>query len=190
MKFGFLTASAALLLGACGQDNQAGNAVAGGNATATQKEGTLADVLAKGGDAQFGRVMQAAGVQQSLAAPGPYTVLVPTDQAFAKLPAGALDGLMKPEAKGDLTGVVTYHVLPGTMLAADIGKAIDNGQGKAMLATMNGGTLTATRDGNRIILADGNGGRAAVTAADAQASNGVIHRIDSVLMPPAGRSAG
>ena len=76
-------------------------------------------------------------------------MLVPTDAAFDKMPAGALDALMKPEARAELTGVLTYHILPGTILAADIGKAIDAGNGKAQLPTMGGGTLTATKDGER-----------------------------------------
>ena len=110
-------------------------------------------------------------------------MLVPSDAAFGKLPAGALDALMKEDARADLTGVLTYHILPGTMLAADIGKAIDVGKGKALLATMGGGTLTATRDGAAIVIADAAGTKARITGSEEQKSNGVIHRIDAVLMP-------
>ena len=103
---------------------------------------------------------KAAGLDATLAGPGPYTVLVPDDAAFDKMPAGALDTLMKPESRAELTGVLTYHILPGTILADDIGKAIDNGKGKAVLATMGGGTLTATREGDKIVLTDAAGGKA------------------------------
>jgi uncharacterized surface protein with fasciclin (FAS1) repeats len=99
------------------------------------------------------------------------------------MPAGALDTLMKPEGRAELTGVLTYHILPGAMLAADIGKAIDAGKGKAVLATMAGGTLTATKEGDAIVLADGAGTKARILGPDEKKSNGVIHRIDAVLMP-------
>jgi uncharacterized surface protein with fasciclin (FAS1) repeats len=82
--------------------------------------------------------------------------------------------------------VLTYHILPGTVLAADISKAIENAKGKAVLATMGGGTLTATREGDRIVLTDAAGSRAVVTGADQQYSNGVVHQIDAVLMPQKG----
>ena len=99
------------------------------------------------------------------------------------MPAGALDALMKPEARSDLTAVLTYHILPGTMLAADIGKAIDAGKGKAQLPTMGGGTLTATREGDAIILSDKAGTKARLVGAEDQRSNGVVHHIDAVMMP-------
>ncbi|MFC7536301.1 fasciclin domain-containing protein [Sphingomonas sp. GCM10030256] len=178
-----------LLLGACGQQGDGGNAAAAqANAAAPQQAGTLADAINGERNGQFARALQAAGLGKTLEGPGPYTVLVPTDQAFAKLPAGALDGLMKPESKTQLTGMLTYHILPGTMLAADISRAVDAGQGKAMLATMSGGTITAAREGDRLVLTDGRGGKAVVTTPDEQRSNGVIHRVDTVLMPAAGGS--
>jgi uncharacterized surface protein with fasciclin (FAS1) repeats len=92
---------------------------------------------------------------------------------------------MQPQSRARLTGLLTYHILPGTVLAADIGKAIDNAKGKAVLATMGGGTLTAVREGSRIILTDSAGSRAAVTQADQIFSNGVVHTVDTVLMPSA-----
>ena len=119
----------------------------------------------------------------TLAGPGPYTVLAPDDAAFGKMPAGALDTLMKPEARADLTALLTYHILPGTILAEDIGKAIDAGKGKAVLATMGGGTLTATREGDKIVLTDEAGNKAIMANADETLANGVIHRVDTVLMP-------
>ena len=110
-------------------------------------------------------------------------MIVPDDAAFAKLPQGTLDSWMKPESRAELTRVLTYHILPGTVLAADIGKAIDDGKGKAVLATMGGGTLTATREGDKIVLTDGDGHKATMAGTDETLANGVIHRVDAVLMP-------
>ena len=134
-------------------------------------------------DSKFADAAKASGLDATLAGPGPYTVLVPANGAFDKLPAGALDTLLKPESRAQLTKVLTGHILPGEILAADIGKAIDNGKGKAALATFGGGTITATRDGDKIVLTDSAGGKAIVTAADDKRSNGVVHHVDGVLMP-------
>ena len=154
-------------------------------ATEAAKEAAGDETIAEGlGDTKkFAEAAKAAGLDATLAGPGPYTVLVPTDAAFDKMPAGALDTLMKPEARSDLTAVLTYHILPGTILAADIGKAIEAGKGKAQLPTMGGGTLTATREGDAIVLADKAGTRARLVDAEDQRSNGVIHHIDAVMMP-------
>ncbi|MFL6781618.1 MAG: fasciclin domain-containing protein, partial [Sphingomicrobium sp.] len=94
-----------------------------------------------------------------------------------------VDNMKKPEGKADLTRTLTYHILPGTVLAEDIGKAIDNGKGKAQLATMGGEVLTASKDGDKIVLTDAAGGKAAITRADETMSNGVVHHVDTVLMP-------
>ena len=142
---------------------------------------TLASGL--GDNAKFAAAIKAAGLEGALAGPTPYTVLVPSDAAFDKLPAGAVDTLMKPDSRKQLTAVLTNHILPGTMLAADIGKAIDSGGGKTQIATLGGGTLNASRSGDSIVLTDTAGTKAMVTEADGQRSNGVIHRIDAVLMP-------
>lgn len=177
----------ALLAGAsCQQADQAADGTPNQSTEAGEGSGseTIADGLASSaGDSRFLAAAKAAGLDRTLAGPGPYTVLVPGDAAFDKLPAGTLDSLMKPEARAQLTGVLTYHILPGTILAADIAKAIDNGKGKAVMATMGGGTLTATRDGDAILLADGAGTTARIVGADDARSNGVVHRIDAVLMP-------
>ena len=124
---------------------------------------------------------KAAGLDQTLAGPGPYTVFVPDDAAFDEAPAGTFDA--KPENRAQLTGVLTNLILPGTVLVADIDKAIDNGKGKAVLATMGGGTLTATKDGGKIVLTDAAGHKATITKADEQFTNGVVHHVDAVLMP-------
>ncbi len=147
---------------------------------------TITAGLAPG--SRFAAVAKAAGLDQTLAGPGPYTVLVPDDAAFAKAPAGSLDP--KPENRAQLTGFLTNLILPGTVLAADIGKAIDNGKGKMVLATMGGGALTATKDGGNIVLTDPAGHKAVVTKADDQFSNGVVHHIDALLMPEGTKTKG
>ena len=172
--------AAILLLGACGE-KASDSAPKSEAAKEAAGDATIANGL---GDAtKFAAAAKQAGLDATLAGPGPYTILVPNDAAFDKLPAGALDTLMKDEGRAELTGVLTYHILPGAMLAADIGKAIDAGGGKALLATMAGGTLTATKEGDAIIIADGAGTKAKIIAGDEKKSNGVIHRIDAVLMP-------
>ena len=173
-----LAAVAALALSACEKKNDTAT-------TPAAKEAAGAETLAKGipADSRMGAALKAAGLDATLAGPGPYTVLVPDDAAFAKLPVGTLDALMKPEGRADLTALLTYHILPGTILAEDIGKAIETGKGKAVLATMGGGTLTATRDGDAIVLTDGAGGTARIAKADDKRSNGVIHQVDGVLKP-------
>jgi len=132
-------------------------------------------------NSKFMTAAKAAGLDQTLAGPGPYTVFVPDDAAINGAPAGSFDA--KPDNRGQLTGVITNLILPGTVMAADIGKAIDAGKGKAVLATMGGGTLTATKDGDKIVLTDSGGHKATVTQADDQFSNGVVHHVDAVLMP-------
>ena len=173
-----LAAAATFALAAC--DKKADQAT-----SPAAKEAAGDETLAKGisADSKMGAALNAAGLDATLAGPGPYTVLAPDDAAFDKMPAGALDTLMKPEARADLTALLTYHILPGTILADDISKAIDAGKGKAVLATMGGGTLTATREGDTIVLADAAGGKARISKGDDKRSNGVIHHVDAVLMP-------
>ena len=125
----------------------------------------------------------AAGLVDTLSGPGPFTVFAPTNAAFAKLPAGTVDTLVQPENKATLTKILTYHVVAGRMSAADISAAIRAGGGSARLTTVEGGILTATAEGNAVILTDEKGGRARVTQADVFQSNGVIHVTDTVSMP-------
>ncbi len=126
----------------------------------------------------------AAGLVETLQGAGPFTVFAPTNDAFAKLPAGAVDGLLKPEMKDALTGVLTYHVVAGNVDAAALMQMIQDGGGKATLTTVQGATLTATTGGmGDVTLTDGAGGTANVTTADVRQSNGIVHVIDSVLMP-------
>jgi len=127
--------------------------------------------------------VQAAGLVDTLKSEGPFTVFAPTNAAFGKLPAGTVDTLVKPENKETLTTVLTYHVVPGRMTAKDVAAAIKAGGGKATLTTVQGGTLTASMMGNKVMLTDAKGGMSHVTQADVMQSNGVIHVVDTVLMP-------
>ena len=173
-------AATLLATGAC--NNKAGDNRANPQTPEAQKVAgtkTIAAGLAQNG--KFMAAAKAAGLDQTLAGAGPYTVLVPDDAAFDKAPAGTFDP--KPENRAQLTGVLTNLILPGTVLVADIEKAIDKGKGKAVLATMGGSTVTATKEGGKIVLADAKGGKATVTKADDSFSNGVVHHVDAVLMP-------
>jgi len=127
--------------------------------------------------------VKAAGLVDTLKGAGPFTVFAPVNAAFEKLPAGTVDGLLKPESKAALTKILTYHVVPGKQDAATIAKAIEDGKGKATFKTVAGGTLTAAMEGPSVVLTDEKGGKSRVTTADVMQSNGVIHVIDSVLMP-------
>lgn len=127
--------------------------------------------------------VQAAGLVDTLKGPGPFTVFAPVNAAFDKLPAGTVENLVKPENKDTLTTVLTYHVVPGRMTAKDLAAAIKKGGGKATLTTVQGGTLTAAMMGGKVMLTDAKGGMSHVTQADVMQSNGVIHVVDTVLMP-------
>ena len=127
--------------------------------------------------------VKAAGLVDTLNSAGPFTVFAPTNAAFAKLPAGTVDTLLKPENKAMLTSVLTYHVVPGTLTAADIAAKINAGGGSATLTTVQGEPLTARMDGDVLVLTDSKGGMSRVTIANVMQSNGVIHVVDSVLLP-------
>ncbi len=127
--------------------------------------------------------VKAAGLVDTLSGKGPFTVFAPTNAAFAKLPAGTVETLVKPESKKTLTGILTYHVVSGKLNASDLAAQIKSGGGKATLKTVAGGTLTAMMDGSKLVLTDAKGGKSTVTIADVNQSNGVIHVVDTVLMP-------
>ena len=127
--------------------------------------------------------VKAAGLVDTLSSAGPFTVFAPTNAAFAKLPAGTVDSLVQPAQKATLTSVLTYHVVPGRLTAADIGARIKAGGGKATLTTAQGEPLTAWMKGNALYLTDTKGNSARVTTGDVIQSNGVIHVVDAVLMP-------
>lgn len=127
--------------------------------------------------------VKAAGLVDTLKSPGPFTVFAPTNAAFAALPAGTVDTLLKPENKAMLTGVLTYHVVPGKIDAKALSQMVMDGKGMASLKTVAGGTLTAKSSGGKLMLTDEKGGTATVTIADVMQSNGVIHVVDKVLLP-------
>ena len=130
--------------------------------------------------------VKTAGLVETLSGPGPFTVFAPTNAAFAKLPDGTVDTLVQPPQRQQLTGILTYHVVPGRVTAADLVRRIQAGNGSATLTTVNGARLTARAANGGVQLTDAAGGMAMVTQADVLQSNGVIHVIDTVLMPKAG----
>jgi uncharacterized surface protein with fasciclin (FAS1) repeats len=127
--------------------------------------------------------VKAAGLVETLQSPGSFTVFAPTNEAFAKLPAGAVDNLLKPENKDALTKVLTYHVVAGRLSASDLKREIKAGNGQAMLKTVNGGALTVMMQGSRLVLKDEKGGTSTITIPNVFQSNGVIHVVDAVVMP-------
>lgn len=127
--------------------------------------------------------VKAAGLVETLSGAGPFTVFAPTNAAFAKLPAGTVDTLLKPENKAMLQSVLTYHVVAGRFTANDLMRKIRAGKGKATLTTVQGGVLTARMNGKSIVLTDAKGGTARVTQANVLQSNGVIHVTNSVSLP-------
>lgn len=127
--------------------------------------------------------VKAAGLVETLQGAGPFTVFAPTDAAFGKLPAGTVESLVKPENKGTLTKILTYHVVAGKWDAAAIAKLIKDGGGSANIKTVSGGTLKAWMKGDKVVLTDEKGGTSTVTIANVYQKNGVIHVIDTVLMP-------
>lgn len=127
--------------------------------------------------------MKAAGLVGTLASNGPFTVFAPTDAAFAKLPAGTVDTLLKPANRDQLRAVLTYHVVPGKVSSAELVEAIRKSGGQATLKTVQGGSLTASLSGGSVAITDAAGGTAMVTKADLMQSNGVIHVTDAVSLP-------
>ncbi len=127
--------------------------------------------------------VQAAGLVETLSSPGPFTVFAPTDAAFAKLPAGTVETLVKPENKGTLTGILTYHAVAGKVTAGDLIGLINANGGSATITTVAGGTLTAQLVDGKVVITDAAGGKTTVTTADVMTSNGVIHVTDGVFLP-------
>ncbi|MFL6759852.1 fasciclin domain-containing protein [Sphingomonas sp.] len=172
---------AMLTLGGC--NKQDGNGAAPNAQTSKAQKAAGAKTISAGlaPNSRFMVAAKAAGLDQTLAGPGPYTVFVPDDAAFSAAPAGTFDPT--PQNRAQLTGVLTNLILPGTVLAADIDKLIDKNKGKGVLATMGGGTLTATKEGGNTVLTDAAGHKATVTKADELFTNGVVHHVDAMLMP-------
>ncbi|MCC7394020.1 MAG: fasciclin domain-containing protein [Sphingomonadaceae bacterium] len=127
--------------------------------------------------------VQAAGLVETLQGTGPFTVFAPVNAAFERLPAGTVPTLLRPENRGTLTSILTYHVVPGRLSAANLMAQVRAGGGRATLTTAQGGMLTVTQSGNMLVVTDAHGGQSRITQADVNQSNGVIHVVDSVLMP-------
>lgn len=127
--------------------------------------------------------VKAADLVETLVSEGPFTVFAPVNAAFDKLPEGTVSMLLKPENKGTLTSVLTYHVVAGKLMAADVISAIKKNNGSFAVKTVQGGTLTATIKDGKVILTDEKGGMSTVVTTGVAASNGVIHAIDTVVMP-------
>ena len=145
---------------------------------------TIVDVAA--GNADFSTLVaavKAAGLVETLSSEGPFTVFAPTNAAFDKLPAGTVDGLLKPENLEKLKGLLTYHVVAGKFDAAAVTDAITKGNGKFTVTTVQGGKIDLSLKDGKVILTDANGKTSTVVMADVATSNGVIHAIDSVVMP-------
>jgi uncharacterized surface protein with fasciclin (FAS1) repeats len=177
-----VAAAALLSMTACNKSNGGNNAAPSAQTPKAEKAAgnkTIASGLAQ--DSKFMAAAKAAGLDQTLAGPGPYTVFVPTDAAINAAPAGTFD--TSPGNRAQLTGIITNMVLPGTVLVADIDKTIDAGKGKGILGTMSGGTLTATKEGGNTVITDSAGHKATIVKGDEQFSNGVVHEVNAVLMP-------
>jgi uncharacterized surface protein with fasciclin (FAS1) repeats len=127
--------------------------------------------------------VKAAGLVETLVSPGPFTVFAPVNTAFDKLPAGTVETLLKPENKDKLAGILTYHVVPGRYSAEDLMHEVKKGNGKAMLKTAKGEELTVTQEGRKLEIVDASGNKSLVTIADVFQKNGVIHVVDTVLLP-------
>ncbi|AZQ58104.1 fasciclin domain-containing protein [Maribacter sp. MJ134] len=127
--------------------------------------------------------VKAAGLVETLSGTGPFTVFAPTNEAFAKLPEGTVENLLKPENKEALTGILTYHVVSGKYEAAAVIEAINGNNGAFTVETVQGGTITLSLQDGNVMLTDAKGGTSTVVIADVAASNGVIHALDTVVMP-------
>jgi uncharacterized surface protein with fasciclin (FAS1) repeats len=152
--------------------------------TKVEKATTIVDVAA--GNPDFSTLVaavKAAGLVETLSGDGPFTVFAPTNAAFEKLPAGTVDGLLKPENVEKLKGLLTYHVVAGKFDAATVTDAITKGKGKYTVTTVQGGKIDLSLKDGKVVLTDANGKASTVAIADVAASNGIIHAIDSVVMP-------
>ncbi|MBP6748544.1 MAG: fasciclin domain-containing protein [Xanthomonadaceae bacterium] len=184
MKSKLLVAAlaATLVVGIANAGGMAKNPMVGGAAMLPTKD--IVDNAVNSKDhTTLVAAVKAAGLVDTLKSPGPFTVFAPTNAAFAALPAGTVDTLLKPENKGKLTTVLTYHVVSGRLDGKALIAKIEAGKGKAQLITVQGATLTAKRKGDAIMVTDAKGNAANVSIANVYQKNGVIHVIDKVLMP-------
>jgi len=172
-------AAATLTLGACSSSSKSATTTTTMPSAETTMPAakTVVDIAASNPDfSTLVTAVKAAGLADTLSGSGPYTVFAPTNAAFAKLPAATLASLLKPANKDQLAAILTYHVVPGTVMAKDVTPG--------MVKTVNGANITVTVDNGNVVLTDGQGNKAKVVKTDIVASNGVIHVIDAVLLPP------
>ncbi|MDB5726079.1 MAG: fasciclin [Novosphingobium sp.] len=177
-----LMAAAALALTAAGGTAFARNPMVGGAAMYPTRT-IVANAVNSRDHTTLVAAVKAAGLVDTLSGPGPFTVFAPTNAAFAKLPAGTVETLVKPENKAMLTGILTYHVVPGRITAAMIAANARAHGGRATYTTVQGEPLTFMRSGMGWSIMDAKGGHAMITIANVMQSNGIIHVIDTVLMP-------
>lgn len=180
------------LVAGCSGGEGGGNAAGSNEATANAQAGaarnSIAEALQTSMDhASFLQALQSAGLADTLRGAGPYTVFAPTNAAFQAIPEDARRRLMAAEQRDSLITLLSYHIVPGTVTAEDLGRAVAAAQGgRAALATVTGDNLTVSREGEAIVIADAAGGQARVVRADQIHSNGVVHSVDAVLMPGGG----
>jgi uncharacterized surface protein with fasciclin (FAS1) repeats len=180
---GFAAAALAASLGAIGPSVAAEKTVTVGGAPMYPSKNIVQNAVNSKDHTTLVAAVKAAGLVPTLESKGPFTVFAPTNEAFAKLPAGTVDTLLKPENKKTLTNVLTYHVVPGRLSAKDLMAKIEAGHGKAMLKTVEGANLTFEMKDGKLWVIDAKGDTAQVTIRNVMQSNGVIHVIDTVLLP-------
>jgi uncharacterized surface protein with fasciclin (FAS1) repeats len=180
MKTGFL-ATSLLLLGSTAMEIAAKPTV--GGAKMYPSKGIVDNLVNSKDHTTLVAAIKAAGLVATLKGPGPFTVFAPTNKAFAKLPAGTVDNLLKPENKETLVKILTYHVVPGRVTLLMLKQQMKQGKGTATLTTVSGGELTFILEGGKIKVKDEKGDVANITVPNVMQSNGVIHVIDTVLMP-------
>lgn len=196
VKFALLASFSALALAACASETPADTTadtevvadepMAADTSMAAEPMGDKTIVALAQSNPQASTLVTAvtaAGLAETLSGTGPFTVFAPTNDAFAKVDKATLAGLMKPESKDALAGLLKYHVVAGNVKSGDLAKMITDGKGTATIKTLNGGSLKASMDGDKIVLTDAKGGKSTVTGADMIGSNGTIHAVDTVVMP-------
>jgi uncharacterized surface protein with fasciclin (FAS1) repeats len=188
MKKLLIATGVALLLSACaggmsGSGMSSGPSVMVGGAAMLPSRDIIDNAVNSKDHTTLVAAVKAAGLVDTLKGAGPFTVFAPTNAAFAELPPGAVDSLLKPENKSILTKVLTAHVVPGRLDAAALSQRVMAGNGRAMLTTASGDTLVVTSSGSNVMVTDEKGGTATVTISNVYQSNGVIHVVNKVLIP-------
>ena len=184
LKAGLLASALSLGIAAAATPSLAEMTVMVGGAPMYPSKNIVENAIASKDHTTLVAAVKAAGLVETLEGAGPFTVFAPTNEAFAKLPKGVVDSLLKPENKDKLVAVLTYHVVPGRLTAQDLAAKVDEGGGQAMLKTAQGEELTVRRQGrSRLTITDAKGDTAAITISNVLQSNGVIHVINTVLIP-------